>query len=268
MRPAAIAMLALTTLVGAAAYGWPFVADHSFSETRGQDAPWLFAVLLCLLALVLLAEVTSTGLDAKTVAVLGVLAAVGGALRVLSAGTAGLEPIFVVLVLGGRVLGPSMGMLFGCLAMLTGAFLTAGIGPWLAFQMIGAGWVAMGAALLPRVGGRAELALLAAYGALAGLIYGALLNLWFWPFLSAGSAPTGASFVPGASAADNLGHYAVFYVATSLGWDVPRAILTGVLVLVAGRPVLATLRRAVRRAAFDAPVHFSPGESAPGRTAV
>ncbi len=252
-RPAAAVALALTSLVGLASFGWPFLADASFARERGTDAPWLFAALLGLLALVLLAEVTAHGLDAKTVAVLGVLAAVGGALRVLSAGTAGLEPVFVVLVLGGRVLGRSMGFLLGALALLAGAFLTAGMGPWLPFQMMAAGWVAFGAACLPEVRGRGELALLAAFGAAAGLLYGAVMNLWFWPFLAPASAPTGAGFVPGAAWSENVRHYVVFYVATSLGWDLPRAIVTATAILLAGRPVLRALRRAVRKAAFDGP---------------
>ncbi|MEI2764170.1 MAG: ECF transporter S component [Dermatophilaceae bacterium] len=262
LRPAATASLAVTSVVGVAAFAWPFVGGPTTGVAgRGQNLPWLFAAVLGLLALVLLAEATAGGLDAKSVAVLGVLAAVGGALRVLSAGTAGLEPLFVVLVLGGRVLGRGMGLLLGALAMLCGAFLTAGIGPWLGFQMIAAGWVGLGAACLPRARGRAELALLAAYGLVAGIGYGAVMNLWFWPFLAAGAAPVGGGFVPGAPATDNLGRYAVFYLATSLGWDLPRAVLTAALVLVAGRPVLATLRRAVRRAGFDAPVAFDPPAS-------
>ena len=249
-RPAALVALTLTSLVGLASFTWPFFADASFARERGQDAPWLFAALLGLLAVVLLAEVTARGLDAKTVAVLGVLAAVGGALRVLSAGTAGLEPVFIVLVLGGRVLGRSMGLLLGALALLAGAFLTAGIGPWLPFQMMAAGWVGLGAACLPAMRGRAELVLLALYGAATGLLYGAIMNLWFWPFLAATSAPSGAGFVPGAPVGENLAHYAVFYVATSLGWDLPRAVVTATVILVAGRPVLRALRRAVRKAAF------------------
>lgn len=260
LRPAAAASLGVTSLVGVAAFAWPFVAAPTATAGRGQDLPWLFAALLGLLALVLLAEVTATGLDAKTVAVLGVLAAVGGALRVLSAGTAGLEPLFVVLVLGGRVLGRSMGFLLGAVALLAGAFLTAGIGPWLPFQMIAAGWVAFAAACLPRADGRAEVWLLAAYGLVAGVGYGLVMNLWFWPFLGTGSAPVGGGFVPGAPIGDNLGRYAVFYLATSLGWDLPRSVLTAALVLVAGRPVLRTLRRAVRRAAFDATGQFQPAE--------
>jgi len=252
--PGAVALL-LVTLVGMASFGWPFVVAPGTGLAHGQDAPWLFAALLGLLALVLLAEVSAGGLDPRTVAVLGVLAATGGALRVLSAGTAGLEPMFFLLVLAGRVLGRSTGFVLGALAVLTGAFLTGGVGPWVPFQMVSAGWVALGAALLPPATGRAERVMLAAYGLGAGLLYGAVMNLWFWPFMGA-SAPTGAGFVPGAEVSSNLGHYAAFYLATSLGWDVPRGLLTAALVLVAGRPVLATLRRAVRRAAFDAEVIF------------
>jgi energy-coupling factor transport system substrate-specific component len=247
--------LALVTAVGVVSFGWPFLADPQAGLAHGQDAPWLFALLLGLLAVVLLAEVSAGGLDAKTVAVLGVLAAAGGALRVLSAGTAGLEPMFFLVILSGRVLGRSMGFVLGALAVLTGAFLTGGVGPWTPFQMISAGWVGLGAALLPRADGWTERLVLAAYGMAAGLLYGAVMNLWFWPFLGTG-APTGAGFVPGADIATNLGHYAAFYLATSLGWDVPRGVLTVAMVLIAGKPVLATLRRAVRRAAFDAPVTF------------
>lgn len=245
--------LGLTTVVGVGAFTWPFVVDHEVASRHGQDLPWLFAVLLGLLGLVLLSEATCEGLEAKTVAVLGVLAAVGGGLRVLSAGTAGLEGFFVLLVLAGRVLGPRLGFLLGAVAMLASAFLTAGVGPWLAFQMIVAGWVAFGAGCLPRISGRGEVALLAGYGLVAGLGYGLVMNLWFWPFLTSETAPTGASFVNGDSVGANLAHYALFYVATSLGWDLMRAAITFLLVLLAGRPVLNVLRRALRRARFDAP---------------
>jgi energy-coupling factor transport system substrate-specific component len=42
-----------------------------------------------------------------------------------------------------------------------------------------------------------------------------------------------------------------------MGFDIPRALLTGTLVVVTGRPLLRALRRAGRRAAFDAPVRFA-----------
>jgi energy-coupling factor transport system substrate-specific component len=97
--------------------------------------------------------------------------------------------------------------------------------------------------------------LLAAYGVVAGLAYGLLLNMWFWPF--AISPGTGLSFVPGDALVDNLRRFWAFHLATSLGWDIPRAFTNCVLVLALGRPVLAALRRAERRAAFGAVAEFA-----------
>jgi energy-coupling factor transport system substrate-specific component len=253
--------MALVLLVGLAAFGWPFLAEPGSELAQmghSTDASFFFVLLMALMAVALLAEMSSGGIDAKTIAVLGVLAAAGGALRVLSAGTAGLEPMFFLLVVAGRVLGTTKGFMLGALALLASAFLTAGIGPWTPFQMIAAGWVAAGAgSLLPSVRGRSERWLLTTYGMLAGLAYGVVMNLWFWPFLGS-SAPAGTGFVPGGGLATNVGHYVLFYVTTSLAWDLPRGLLTAALVLVASGPLLRALRRSVRRARFDAPVAFVP----------
>ena len=51
----------------------------------------------------------------------------------------------------------------------------------------------------------------------------------------------------------------MFDATTSLGWDTGRAITNALLILVAGAPVLAALRRAARRASFGAPVEFVTG---------
>ena len=251
-------IMALVLLVGVAAFAWPFLAQPGSQVAQmghDNDAGFVFLALISLMAVALLAEMSSGGIDAKTVAVLGVLAAAGGALRVLSAGTAGLEPMFFLLVIAGRVLGAGKGFLLGALAMLASAFLTAGVGPWTPFQMVAAGWVCLGAGLLPPASGRAERWLLAAYGFVCGLAYGAVMNLWFWPFMGA-SAPAGAGFVPDAGAGTNLGHYAVFYVTTSLAWDLPRGLLTAVLTLLASGSLLRALRRQVRKARFDATAEF------------
>ncbi len=250
------AALALASLVGVVAFGWPLLAQPGSRLAQGTGAPLLFALLLPLLLAVVLAELSEGGLDAKAVAMLGVLSAVGAALRPLGAGTAGLETVFFLLVLSGRVLGPGFGFVLGATTLAGSALVTGGVGPWLPFQMLGAAWVGLGAGLLPAARGRAELALLAGYGALAGLLYGLALNLTFWPFTT--GAGTSLSFVAGAPLLDNLHRFVVFSLSTSLGWDIGRAATNAVLVLVTGRAVLATLRRASRRAAFDAPVSFDP----------
>ena len=257
LAPRSSAVLALTSLIGLAAFLWPFFTDpgSALDTSHSLDAPWLFVLLLPLLAAVVLAELNAGGLDAKAVAMLGMLSAVGAALRALGPGMAGLEPGFVVIILGGRVFGRAFGFVLGALTIFTGALLTGGVGPWMPFQMLGAAWVGFFAGCLPRWTGRAEVAVVAAYGLIAGLAYGWLLNLWFWPF--AAYAPE-VSFVPGDPLTANLTRYAAFWATTSLGWDVPRGVLTLLLVLLIGRPVMSALRRCAVRAAFDAPVEFEP----------
>jgi energy-coupling factor transport system substrate-specific component len=255
-------VMTLSVLVGVVAFGWPFLitTDSELNQLgHDTDAAFVFLAIMGLVVLLLLAELTSGGADAKTVAVLGVLAAAGGALRVLSAGTAGLEPMFFLLVIAGRVLGASKGFLLGVLALLASAFLTAGVGPWTPFQMIACGWVCLGAGLLPPLRGTAERWMLAGYGVVVGFGYGAVMNLWFWPFMG-GSAPSGMGFVPDAGLAVNLGHYAAFYLTTSLAWDLPRGLLTGALVFAASGSLLRALRRSVRKARFDVPVEFAARE--------
>jgi len=258
LRWPAVVAVAAVGVVGVVAFTWPFFVTGDFARDHGNDAPWLFAVLLGLLAVVCLAEVTAGRLDAKTIAVLGVAAAAGGGLRLLSAGTAGLEPMFFAVIVAGRVLGPGVGFVSGALAVTTGALLTGGVGPWLPFQMICAGGIGLGAGVLPaRAGGRSERWVLAAYALVTGLGFGLVMNLWFWPFLGANS-PSGMGFVPGAPLSENLAHYGLFYLATSLGWDLPRGVLNAVLVVLAGPALLRVFRRGARRAAFGVPVVFQP----------
>jgi energy-coupling factor transport system substrate-specific component len=246
-----------TSLVGVVAFGWPLIAaPESTAIAHASDAPWIFAIVIPLLLAVVLAQFTDRGMDAKAIALLGVLSAVVSALRPLGGGTAGLEPIWVILVLGGRALGPGFGFALGAVSLFSSALLTGGVGPWLPFQMLGAAWVGLGAGLLPQVRGRAELGLLALYGAVASFAYGLLLNLWFWPFTA--GLPAAIAFVPGAPIGENLFAWLRFTVLTSLGYDIPRAILTVTLILIAGPVVLTALRRVSRKAAFDAAPVFEP----------
>lgn len=251
----AVVALVVSGVIGLVAFCWPLLISPA-AWLADDGAALVFVALLPVVLAVVLAEISGGGMDAKAVAMLGVLSALGAAIRPLGAGTAGLETIFFLMVLGGRVFGPGFGFVLGNTTLFASALLTGGVGPWLPYQMLGAAWVALGAGLLPRVRGRLELAMLAGYGAIAALAYGLLLNLSFWPFaLGDGS---GLSYVAGAPLADNLVRLIAFTLATSLGWDVGRAITTALLVLLTGPVLLATLRRAARRAAFDAPDAAGP----------
>jgi energy-coupling factor transport system substrate-specific component len=258
LRPRSAVSLTIASLAGAFAFAWPFLlrAPESSGVAHSTDAPWVFVVVLPLLLIVVLAEISEGGIDAKAIALLGVLAACGAALRTIGGDVTGASPVFFLLMPAGRVLGRGFGFTLGALTLFGSALLTGGVGPWLPFQMLAAGWVGLFAGCLPRASGRLEVALLAAYGALAGLMYGAVTDLWFWPFTTTGLSPQ-ISYLPGANWLTNLHHFWAFYLTTSLGFDIPRALANAALLLIAGRPVLLAMRRAARRAAFGVAPEFA-----------
>lgn len=249
--PRTAVVLTLASLAGLMMLGWPLLLE--VEPGARVEPPFIFLVLLPLVMVVVLAEVSEGGMDARVLAVLGVLSAVNAIMRLLGAGVAGIELVFFLLILGGRVFGAGFGFVLGCTSLFASALLTAGVGPWLPFQMVCAAWVGMGAGLLPRrVGGRWEIALLAAYAVLASYAYGLLMNLSSWPFALGISVPGHEgtlAYVAGAPALENAHRFLVYTLLTSTGgWDTGRAITTALAVIVLGPAILATLRRAARRA--------------------
>ena len=244
-------VIALSSALGLFAIGWPLIIPAvDVAPEHVQDAPFVFAALLPVVLLLVIAQVTEGGLDSRSLAVLGVLSAINAALRpALGAGTAGVESVFFLLVLAGRAFGPGFGYLLGLTSIFASALLTAGVGPWLPFQMFCAGWVGLVSGLLPkRVTGKAEIAMLIVVGVLSAYLYGALMNMWFWPFITGinldGSGGS-LDYVPGAPILDNLTRFGWFTLLTSTGgWDTGRAITTMLALLILGRPVLTVLRRA------------------------
>jgi energy-coupling factor transport system substrate-specific component len=255
LRPRSSIVIAMASALGLVAFAWPFVvAPGTFSST--ETPPLMFAVLLVLVLAVVFAEVADGGIDAKALAMLGVLSAINAALRPLDAGTAGIEIVFFILVLAGRVFGAGFGFALGCTSLFASALLTAGVGPWMPYQMFGCAWIGMLAGLLPPLRGKAEVLMLAAYGAVAGYLFGFMLNLSFWPFSLDPSSSI--AYKPGLSFVEQWHRYLLFDASTSLGWDTGRAITNVVAILIAGPAVLAAFRRAARRANFQPVLAFVP----------
>src|SRR5688500_16055456 len=251
IRPRTAAVLGLASLAGLMMLCWPLLLDAQPGQR--VEPPFLFLVLLPLAMVVVLAEMGEGGMDSRVLAVLGVLSAINAVMRGLGAGTAGIEMVFFLLVLGGRVFGAGFGFVLGCTSLFASALLTAGVGPWLPFQMVCAAWVGMGAGFLPRrVGGRAEIAMLAGYAVVAAYLYGMLMNLSYWPF-ALGIVVLGhegsLAYVAGAPVLENAHRFLIYTLLTSTGgWDTGRAITTAVAIVVIGPAILTTLRRAARRA--------------------
>lgn len=253
--PRSAVTLAVASAVGLMMFLWPLVLTPAADADR-VDPPFIFLALLPLIIVVVVAELTEGGMDSKALAMLGVLTAINAALRTVGAGTAGIEMVFFLLILAGRVFGPGFGFVLGCTSLFASALLTGGVGPWLPFQMMCSAWIGMVAGLLPRrVSGRREILMLAAYGIVAAYLFGALMNMWSWPFTLGielpGHESSSLSYVPGAPILENLHSFAVYTLLTSTaGWDTGRAITNTIAIVVLGPAILATLRRAARRARY------------------
>ncbi|MDN4643133.1 ATP-binding cassette domain-containing protein [Arthrobacter sp. PsM3] len=241
-RGVELAVLAAANLLALAAFCWPLLAA-AFPEDAAVALPYAALAIAPLAVIAIVVSLDGSVRSAHTVALLGVLAAVGSAVRVASTGVGGVEAVFILLILAGRAFGPRFGMLLGAATIALSSALWGGIGPWTPFQIFACAWVGAGAGLLPRhVRGKAELWMLGGYGILASYLFGLLTNLWFWPF--AVGAGTGISYVPGAPLDTNLSSFLLYSLLTSTaGWDTLRAITTIIGIAVVGRAILAALRR-------------------------
>lgn len=241
----------LSVIIGVAAFAYPFVlpgwvAQTASGETtaRATDAPLLTLVLMVMCLAVLLIEMHGQAVSAKMVAVLGVLVAMTAVLRFVDSAVplpGGFSPIFTPIILAGYVFGARFGFLMGTMTLLVSALITGGVGPWLPYQMFVTGWVGLTAGWLPHPQNpKTLLGMLLVFGFGWGVLFGALMNLYFWPFVS-GEGNT--FWLPGSGLWETIGRYAAFYALTSLWWDVVGAIGNVVLMAALGLPVVRAFTR-------------------------
>jgi energy-coupling factor transport system substrate-specific component len=228
-------------------FTWPL-----FIRASGQNetllAQTVFIVLMPLVLILILIEVATGDISSKRLALLGVLIALNAVIRLLGAGTAGIETAFFLIILGAFVFGSGFGFVLGACSILVSALLTGGIGPWLPFQMMGAALVGLGAGLIPR-SNRSWLQklFLIGYAVLASFIYGGLMTMWNWPYLA--GTGTQLSYVAGDTLTANLSRFFQYEIVTGgLVWDLGRAITTSALILLTGTALTSTLKRAATRA--------------------
>jgi energy-coupling factor transport system substrate-specific component len=243
----------VASLVGLSGFLYPFLlptlAGIDERRAHAADAPYLFAAItVCCVAAIALELDGGNGparrSASKSVALLGVLVALDATLRLVPSFLGG-SAIFLLVILVGAVFGPAFGFQMGALTLLVSAFITGGIGPWLPYQMLGVGWVGLTAGWLPRPRQFQHwLIVLAVFGAVWGLLYGALLNLWSWPFVAPGlEGDVGLYWTPQLSLGETVRHYGAYYLTTSLWYDCFRAVGNAVLVVTIGGPVLRVLVR-------------------------
>jgi energy-coupling factor transport system substrate-specific component len=233
-------------------FSWPFFIS-SGSAVEADVAQVVFIALMPVMLVLILVEVATGEIGSKQIALLGVLIALNAVIRLLGAGTAGIETSFFLIVIGGFVFGSGFGFLLGTGSLLVSALITGGVGPWLPFQMMAAGLIGIGAGLLPRFRSRfGKLAVLVAYAIPASFAYGFLMTLWNWPFLA--GSESSISYLAGADAIENLVRFVQFQILTGgLIWDLGRAITTVALIAITGPLLLGSLQRAAGKAGFVKP---------------
>lgn len=260
-----LAIYTLSSLLGIAAFLYPFfvgASPQSAAQAHGHDALLVTLALLGLTMIAMMVEMQGQTLGAKTVALLGILAALNSVLRFIEnaiPGPGGFSPIFAPIILAGYVFGGRFGFLVGAFSLLVSALITGGVGPWLPYQMFTAGWVGLTTGALsllrPLWSHRRslEIGVLCAWGFLWGLLYGVIINIWFWPWAV---GPSDQTWAQGLSLVDTLRNYGRFYLITSMTWDIARAIGNVALLLLMGLPTLRALERFRQRLYFEVkPAH-------------
>lgn len=248
------AILTVASVIGLGSFLYPFFVPQqteSVGIAHAQDALLVFVILIVLCLGAVLSSLSAGLMNAKLIAVLGVLTAVNAILRGVE-GPGGFTLVFLLPILCGYAYGPTFGFLLGVFSLGVSAFIGFGVGPWLPYQMLAAGWVGLLSGLLPRLEDypRAEAVMLAVWGlVVAGFGFGVLMNIYFWPFVfSPGQSER--YWQPGLGLLETVKRYAAFYVFTSLWWDLARAVGNLALLLVLATPVLRLLRRFQRRFYF------------------
>ncbi len=239
--------MAVASIIGLAAFFYPFFLPPVSLQAaagfeRSGEASFLFLVLMPVLFVVIFGGVLGRG-GTKEIALLGALTAINVTLRFIPLPMGG-SAIFFLLILSGYAWGAPFGFLLGSLTILVSSFWAGGLGPWVPYQMIATAWVGMTGGWLRILldvmpgsrTGKVRVAAIAVFGFAWGYVFGAIMNLWFWPYL-------------GGSAAGLAGvaKYGAFYLATSAFWDTGRAIVNFMLLLLLSGPVLGVFERFKKR---------------------
>ena len=246
-------------ILGILSLAAPFIFPQARNiNTQTATFPVMVSLIIFLCLVIVVFEAQSSLLDSKMIAFLAILTAINAGLRFLEnaiPGPGGFSPTFFLIILSGYYFGSRIGFLMGAMTLLVSALITGGIGPWLPGQMITAGWVGQSAVLVTFIvnkfalrGKPAEFILLGAFSAVWGMVYGAIMNLWFWPFLGAGA---GQTFTQTVSATENLQRYIAYYLATSLAWDIARAIGNVLMIIFMAKPILKIFERFKNRFSFQ-----------------
>lgn len=143
---------------------------------RGRRYLWISLCVTVLSILPFFLRFERREQSVRRMILIGALTALSVVGRVLFAPIPGFKPVTALTVIAALHFGSEAGFLTGALSALISNFYF-GQGPWTPFQMFGWGLIGLVAGLLASPLRRSRI-LLAIYGALSGLFYSLILDVW------------------------------------------------------------------------------------------
>lgn len=143
---------------------------------RGRRYVWITLCVTVLSILPFFLRFERREQSARRIILIGALTALSVVGRILFAPVPGFKPVTAMTVIAALHFGPEAGFLTGALSALISNFYF-GQGPWTPFQMLGWGLIGLIAGLLAKPLRRSKI-LLAVFGALSGVFYSLILDVW------------------------------------------------------------------------------------------
>jgi energy-coupling factor transport system substrate-specific component len=193
--------------------------------------PW-WAELVIVLALgiyALLEWYEHFAADAKHIALVATLSALGAVGRTAVQGVPGVQPATFLVIASGYAFGPVVGAAVGVFTAV-GSDLFLGEGGWTPWHVVAWGLAGITSGLLRHVVNRYSKSLMAVYGIVWGYLFGWIMNTWL---LLGGTA---VSF-----------HTYWLLCIASFWFDTLHAVTTGALLLLIGKQVDTVLTRFRKR---------------------
>jgi energy-coupling factor transport system substrate-specific component len=176
--------LILILALGILCYIAPFKFSGTFLDPNVGILNWavISLIFLGLTLGALFTEFDSFAMSAKQISLIAMLGTVSALSRIPFASLMNFQPCTFFIICSGYVFGPMTGFMVGALtAIISNIFL--GQGPWTAYQIFTWGLIGILAGFLGKLNILQKAyrnLMLLSYGALAGIVYAMIINIWFW----------------------------------------------------------------------------------------
>jgi len=227
--------LALILCLGAYCYIAPLQFRGGFLDPNVGILNWglITLIFFALTILAFLFEFETAATGAKQIVLVSMLGTISALSRLPFAALMNLQPCTFFIICSGYVFGPVAGFMVAALTTLI-SNLFLGHGPWTVYQIFTWGLVGVSAGYLRRVpvrSDRAKIILLLVFGAVWGMLYGVIINIWFW-----------AAFIYPLTLKTYL-----LTLLNAVWWDLSHSLANVVFLLFFGTKTLAIMERFKKR---------------------